>query len=251
MNPYLERREIWTDFHDAYIPALRNALARQVAPNYYVKLEEHVYIHELSVEERTHAGRPDLSVLPVHANNSSGMIATLAAPMEVRVPSSVDFISIPYLEVRDRRNHEIVTVIELLSPSNKTPGADREQHEYKWRLLLGSPANLVELDLLRGGTRMPWVDAPQCDYCIAVSRTVRRPQVDFWPISLRDPLPTIPIPLRPADSGPTLDLKAILDQVHDEAKYPLFLYDGDPEPRLGNIDLAWASSIARSIGLQN
>lgn len=32
MNPYLERHNMWADFHDAYLVELRNALIRLVRP---------------------------------------------------------------------------------------------------------------------------------------------------------------------------------------------------------------------------
>src|SRR6202011_1559181 len=106
-----------------------------------------------------------------------------------------DIERVPFLEVRDRQGRELVAVIELLSPSNKRPGEDREQYLAKRRELLRSPAHLVEIDLLRGGPPMPLEDRPVCDYSVLVSRAERRPVAAFWPLRLRDRLPVIPIPL--------------------------------------------------------
>ena len=61
-------------------------------------------------------------------------------------------------------------MIELLSPANKQPGSDREQYIHKRRQLLCSQTHLVELDLLRGGPRMPVEELPACDYYALVSR---------------------------------------------------------------------------------
>ena len=77
---------------------------------------------------------------------------------------------VPFLEVRDRQGRELVTVIELLSPSNKRAGDDREQYLAKRRELLWSPAHLVEIDLLRGWSPMPQEGRPECDYSVMVSR---------------------------------------------------------------------------------
>ena len=55
----------------------------------------------------------------------------------------------------------MVTVIELLSPWNKTPEAGLAEYLAKRTNVLYSTANLVELDLLRGGERLPTVDPLQ------------------------------------------------------------------------------------------
>jgi hypothetical protein len=39
MNPYLEQPGIWHDFHQAYIPVIRNALTSQVVPEYIATID--------------------------------------------------------------------------------------------------------------------------------------------------------------------------------------------------------------------
>ena len=109
--------------------------------------------------------------------------------------------------------------------------------------MLSSPAHLVEVDLVRGGTPMPADIRPACTYSVLVSRADDRPRADFWPFGLRDPLPTVPIPLRPEDGDARLDLRAVLDRVYDEAGYEDFLYQVDPDPPLAGDDDAWARSL--------
>ena len=46
MNPYIEQADLWKDFHDTFIPAAREVLAAMVRPRYYVRIEEHLVIHE-------------------------------------------------------------------------------------------------------------------------------------------------------------------------------------------------------------
>src|SRR5437016_3836978 len=50
-----------------------------------------------------------------------------------------------YLEIRDNRNRRIVTVLELLSPSNKAPGEDRNDYLAKRRQVLAGQAHFVEI----------------------------------------------------------------------------------------------------------
>ena len=47
MNPYLEQADLWQDFHLEFLPAMRRQLVPQVGSDYIIKLEEHLYIHDL------------------------------------------------------------------------------------------------------------------------------------------------------------------------------------------------------------
>jgi Protein of unknown function (DUF4058) len=149
--------------------------------------------------------------------------------------------NVPFLEIRDRLGHDLVTVIELLSPSNKRPGDDREQYLAKRRELLHSPTHLVEIDLLRGWRPMPQDGRPECDYSVMVSRAERRRAAGFWPIRLRDRLPVIPIPLRAPDVAARVDLQEAIHRAYDGPGYEHFIYRGEPEPSLSPGDAAWAS----------
>jgi hypothetical protein len=106
--------------------------------------------------------------------------------------------------------------------------------------VLRSEANFVEIDLLRGGRRMPLDRPPDCDYCVLVSRRQDRPRVGLWPVRLREPLPVIPVPLRPGEPEPTVALKPVLDQVYDAGDYADDLYRGHPDPPLPAADAEWA-----------
>jgi hypothetical protein len=148
---------------------------------------------------------------------------------------------VPYLAVRERDTNELVTVIELLSPTNKHIGPDHEQYLGKRTEILRSRTHLVEIDLLRGGVRMPPEELPTCDYCALVSRVEERPRAGVWPWRFRDPLPVVPIPLRGNDPDARLDLKAAIDQVYDGGGYEDYIYSGLPEPQLAPDDAAWAA----------
>ncbi len=240
MNPYFEQAAHWQDFHTEFLSTLRRTLAPRVAPDYVVQLEEHVYIHDLPPESRRPIGRADLSVTRIGAETAGGpTLGVLEAPAEVRLPAQ-DIERAPFLEVRDRRGRELVTVIELLSPSNKRPGEDREHYLAKRRELLRGPAHLVEIDLLRGWTPMPAEGRPAGAYSVLVSRAERRPAADFWPIGLRDRLPVIPIPLRGPGEEARIDLQEVLHRAYDGPGYELFIYAGAPEPSLSASDAEWA-----------
>lgn len=188
MNPYLEQPGVWHDFHQAFIAVIRNALTRQIRPNYIAMIDDHIYIHELSREERRFLGKPDVSVRHFQGSTATAETAhAIVAPAFGHITPAVDVLHESFVEIRDRETREVITVIELLSPTNKAPGSDREQYIGKRKVILASNTHLVEIDLLRGGVRMPIDDLPPCDYVIMVSRNIERPRVDLWPIMLRDP----------------------------------------------------------------
>jgi hypothetical protein len=205
MNPYIERASVWHDFHERWIPLVAEWIGTQVLPRYFVRIDEQMYIHE-------------------------------------RLPA-VDAEGQSFLEIRDRDSHELVTVVELLSPTNKYAGPDREQYLVKARQLQRSYVHFVEVDLLRGGPRMPWLDMPECDYCVVVSRVERRPIAGFWPIHLREGLPEIPIPLRHGDADARVDLQQVLHRIYDAAGYAYHIYSSPPEPKLSTADADWAAPL--------
>jgi Protein of unknown function (DUF4058) len=246
MNPYLEQDLVWHDSHESFMPVARDLLSAQVDPDFVVKIDEHVYIHELPVEPRRLVGRADLGVTrrPEARSGPKGT-ATLAAPMQVNVPG-VDFQRLSYLEVRDRADWRLLTVVELLSPANKYAGPDREQYLAKRAQLLGSAVHLVEIDLLCGGPRLPLEHLPPCDYYVLVSRHEDRPQAGLWPIGLREPLPVIPVPLRPPVADARLALQDIVHRVYDAARYHSWIYSGTPQPALVPEDATWARQFVPS-----
>ena len=246
MNPYFEQTSHWQDFHTEFLTTLRRLLAPRLAPNYIVQLEEHVYIHDLPPEPRRLLGRADLSVgrtdvVEPAASAGRSALGVLEAPVEVQLPTQ-DVERSPYLDIRDRGGRELVTVIELLSPSNKRPGEDRENYLAKRRELLRGSAHLIELDLLRGWAPMPAEGRPESDYSVLISRAEQRPAADFWPIRLRERLPVIPIPLKSPEELASVDLQEALHRAYDGPGYELFIYAGAPEPALSASDAEWVRS---------
>src|SRR5262249_40161893 len=145
---------------------------------------------------------------------------------------ALDVERLAFVEIRDRRNRELVTVVELLSPSNKRAGSDRDQYLAKREQILSSTAHLVEIDLLRGGKPMPRADRPDCEFSMLVSRVEDRPRAGFWPVRLRSALPEIPVPLRSPDADARLDLQAIVHRLYDAAGYEDYIYGSSPDPPL-------------------
>jgi len=241
MNPYLERASVWTSFHLNFLGAAQFHLNSQLLPRYVAQSEARLYLHEPSAEERFRwVSDVGVTLAPSNTPGASTGTATVA-PAYVTLADTVQTERVPYLTIRDRESRELVAVIELLSPTNKYAGPSRDQYLIKRLELLRSNTHLVEIDLLRGGPRMPPDELPTCDYCALVSRVEERPRAGVWPWRVRDALPVLPIPLRASDADARLDLKALIDQVYDGGGYHYLAYTGAPEPRLAPDDAAWAA----------
>jgi hypothetical protein len=161
----------------------------------------------------------------------------------------VDVLRENFIEIRDRKSRELVTVIEILSPTNKRPGSDRDQLLNKRYQLLTSAAHYIEIDLLRGEPQLPIEELPPCDYYAMVSRVEQRPHVGLWPTNLRDPLPTIPVPLRDPAPDARLDLQAVLSRAYDAGGYEDHIYASEPEPSLPAADARWVHELLQNVGL--
>ncbi len=167
MNPYLEQSDTWEDFHQSFLTHARDTLSGQVGPNYLVKIEVRLLLHERSAEERRFLGRADTGVMASPTAGPSG--TAVAAPVQLQLPA-VKVERHSSLEIRDRRNRRVITVMELLRPSSKAPGPDRQDYLAKRRQVLAGHTHLVEIDLRRGGTRPNLPELPPCDYYVLVSR---------------------------------------------------------------------------------
>jgi hypothetical protein len=242
MDPYLEHPSLWPDVHNSLIAAMRDALVPQVAPRYYVALERRAYL--LSPDDVVFVGRPDVALVPAEATKAPAMLAAVAESIgvyEVDVPMS-DEVEENYLEIREVKTGKLVTILELLSPTNKLHEDGRRQYTEKRATILRSRTSLVEIDLLRAGAPMTVVGPEvRSDYRILISPGWRRPHSQLYAFSLRDPVPEIPIPLLPKEETPTLPLNQVLHDLYTRARFDLRLdYTLQPVPPLSEDASQWA-----------
>lgn len=240
MNPYLEDPDIWPDFHGSYLIELRSRLNQVLPKGYVARWDRYVWVDEDQQEHRL--GKPDIFVSePGIALPQNGGTATLAAPSTVLLPT-LEAKGKPVVRIIDARGKRVVTVIELLSPANKSRGIDHEAYLAKRQEYLQSGTNLVEIDLLRGGRRAPVEGSHAlCDYCILVSRAAEFPRAGYWPLTIRDPLPPIPIPLDPGVADVTISLQECLLPVYEAGRYEedIDYSQAPPPPPMSEEDAAW------------
>lgn len=249
MDPYLEDPATWSGVHAAFLGAVFETLGPALRPKYLVRFEERVYV----TDEYDPAYRviiPDVRIIgsgkPPAVPQPSGGLA-IAAPIKVAVLQDAEIhdTSLKIIDVRDR---SVVTVIELLSPTNKVPHSyGRELFLQKRREVIAGGGNWVEIDLLREGERTPCPPhVPQTEYQVYVSRAGRPREALVWPMPIRQPLPVIGIPLRSPDADVPLDLQAILGKVMERGSYDLDVeYGKEPVPPLKGEVAEWARALSR------
>ena len=256
MDPYLERPDIFPDFHDSFITYLREHLQASLPAPYFAAIGRRVWI-----EMARRSVGPDIHVIHSRPRGSAraepaGTLSVATPPVAVHVAH--DEFREPLIELytSDERGKRLVTSLEVLSLSNKTPGAHgRDLYVRKQKELLTSEVHLVEIDLLRGGehvTAVPLEDARAAcgafDYHVSIHRFDDLETFFVYPILLEDRLPTIAIPLLPGDPSVPLDLQAVLDRCYDAGPYVREIdYEGDaPVPPLRPEQAAWAAGVLKT-----
>ncbi len=231
MNPYLERPRLWAEVHSELIAMLWSNLGAQMPFGYRLAIEQRLEIWEApSVDDRPRFVVPDLSI------TEGREIQREVALKERTIPEGGIMVMTPvptrvtYLEVRTASD-QVVTVVEVLSPANKTPGRGRTEYLSKRDDVLASEVNLVEIDLLRAGEPMPLATVvPDYHYRILVSREWQRPNANLFPFMVQDSIPKFPLPLRAGDNELQVDLRMLLEQMHQTGRYNGFVDYATPTP---------------------
>ena len=247
MDPFIEGQR-WRDFHTRFVTVLSEMLTPEVRPRYVVEVEEYVYLAR-EEEDPDRVIEPGVVVVesgpePAASLRSPPGTASVATPVIHTVPVPKRYHQ-AFLTIRNRQWQDVVTVIELLSPVNKKAGEGRNEYLVKRSNVFHTPAHLVEIDLLRGGQRLPTREPLEpADFYAFVCRTERLPQVEVYPWTLRQPLPVIPVPLAGDDPDVPLDLQAAFTTTYDRAGYDYSLdYLRPVEPPLEPSAAEWARSI--------
>ena len=202
MNPYLEDPLIWPGFHNRLIANMADDVGTRVPDNYRVDIQERTEVVTIGEE--------------------NGVAVKVAAPDEARVT---------YLYVQRMPDWKVVTVVEVLSPTNKIPGDGKVSYLHKREEIFASGVSLVEIDLLRGGRPMPLQTvAPPSHYRILISRGWERPDAILFPFSVQQTIPKFTLPLSPADDEPEIDLGPIINAMHRTARYGQVTRYADPPP---------------------
>jgi hypothetical protein len=248
MDPYLEG-DLWTTVHTDLCAEIARQLSPKLRPKYVALSTRRVV---LAPPENNHGMTsdrfPDVGALSSHGPGAAPPAAVASAPLIVpaSLPEPIPHVSV---EIRDVAERRLVTCIEVLSPTNKR-GPGREEYAGKRFQILSGTAHLVEIDLLRAGTRFPTAEPlPAVPYFVFVSRAERRDRVEVWPIALEQRLPVVSVPLLAGDADIPLDLQQALGVVYDIIGYDELLdYSQQPPGALTPAEAAWVEERLRAAG---
>jgi hypothetical protein len=221
IDPFIESQRFWEDFHTSFLTYLSDAINDRLPDRYEARVGERFTLASFLDQAEV---RPDV---PIPRNESFtfssrglGSISAVAEPVVIPLPVLIpEEITERWIEVRRREDRTVVAVIELLSPSNKT-GDGLGDYVAKRRLLIAEPIHLIEIDFLLGGHRLPMArPLPPGDFYVFVSRADHRPDCSVYAWSIRQPLPTIPIPLDAPDPDLLVDLAALYATAYERGRY--------------------------------
>jgi uncharacterized protein DUF4058 len=256
MDPYLEAPLSWRGFHHCLVVYIADQLQPLLQPRYIAAVEVRVYL-----EEPPRALIPDVWLREQSSRSSGGGAAVLEPRVETESLDADDPMLIEltdremhesYIEILDRQSGQrVVTVIDVLSPTNKTPGPGRDAYLAKQGEVWKSATHLVEIDLLRGGDHTVLIpegevrDRRDYDYLVSVNRATNiRRLYETYPRSLRERLPRISIPLAKGDRDVVLNVQAVVTQTYDAGSYQARLhYDQPCIPPLREADQSWATEL--------
>ena len=236
MDPFFEG-QLWEDFHDSLIPAVREVLMDALPGGYFVVIER----------------RPMAAAGPDAVGgvmSAGGATVTAVRPgLSLSALPALDEEEEIYVEVVEADTRRTVTAVEVLSPTNKA-GDGRGEYLQKRNATLRTPVHLVEIDLLRGGRPLPTArPLPSTDYRVLVSRAEERPTLRVTSWNLPDPLPTVDVPLDGGASVP-LDLAAVFAGLYRRSHYRRVLdYRAAPRPPLPDDRAAWVAGRLAAAGL--
>ncbi len=251
MDPYLEQH--WGDVHHNLISFAEGWLNERLPRGLRARAQERIVV-ALPGDERGYY--PDVRVVE-HDPPKQGGTAVATSDLTLAEPLEVSFLEPEtqgFLEIIDSRSERrVITVLEVLSPSNKYAGAGRELYRQKQRDLAEGGVSLVEIDLLRAGPhvlQLPLAQYPpayRTPYKVCVHRSWKA-KAEIYRVPLRERLPAIRVPLRETDADVPLDLQALIAQVYRHGRYDDLDYTVPPVPPLDADDATWADEVLRAAG---
>ena len=215
MDPYLEEEKLWPAFHHQMVMCLYQSLLPNLVDRYRARAAQRHYVTEQAlftsvVREEHHE---------------------------------------EYIEIRQRNDSRLVTLVDLVSPSNKLTAAGRQAYLDKRREGRSSNTNLVEIDLVLQG--LPMLEysrdgLPDWDYAVTVTRSTQPERYEIYTATLQKRLPRFRLPLAADDRDTVLDLHTAFTRCYDQGGFASKIdYRRDPAPALNPEDRQWLHEVLR------
>jgi Protein of unknown function (DUF4058) len=220
MDPYLEDAKRWPTFHQQFISALSDALQPALSDKYRLRLGNRHY----DIEQ----------VL---------FTSILKEQMQE-----------PFLEIRQKSSSDkLVTLIELISPTNRTHPEGKRRYELRRAEARMEGAHFVELDLvLQGQTCLEaeLTSLNESQYVCCVTRAARPIKHELYGTLLTKRLPRIRLPMQADERDLVLDVQALVNRVYDRCFDRQIDYNVDPHVPLSDADRHWMDQLLRNENLR-
>ena len=215
MDPYLEDEALWPAFHHQLVMCLYQILLPGLVDRYRARVGQRHYVTEQALFTSV-----------------------------VREEHHED-----YIEIRQRNDGKLVTLLDVVSPPNKTTRSGREAYLDKRREGRNASANLVELDLVLQG--QPTLEysrdgLPDWDYAVTVTRCTQPERYEIYTATLQKKLPRFRLPLAGDDRDTVLDLHTAFTRCYDQGGFAAKIdYRRDPSTALSGEDRQWLNEVLR------
>jgi len=250
MDPYLEDPTVWPGVHANLIVAIQELLNKEVRPRYVARVEERVYMVPEDDPAEESWSVPDVKVEETRTTNRQVWSLSRSTPLAIAEPIVIRErgpVRESRIEIQEIASRKVITVIEVLSPSNKIRGArGRKSFLKKRKEVLHSKAHWMEIDLLRDGLSHP-PKPPGCDheyqvFCAPVGHRAGK----YWKMYLQEPLKVVGVPLLAPDLDAPLDSQAALAMAYERGSYDATIdYVKPPVPPLSPALARWSNKLLK------
>jgi hypothetical protein len=209
MDPYLEDEAVWPGFHHQLVMSLYQILLPGLVDRYRARVNQRYYVNEQALFTSV-----------------------------VREEHHED-----YIEIRQRGDGRLVTLVDVVSPANKTTPAGRDAYLVRRREGRTAAASLVEIDLVLQG--LPTLDysregLPDWDFAVTVTRSTQPERYEIYTSTLKKRLPRFRLPLAADDRDTVLDLQTVFTRCYEQGGFGTKIdYRRDPPTRLDDADRKW------------
>jgi hypothetical protein len=218
MDPYLEDPKLWGIFHRHMVAALYQTLLPGLVDRYRARVSARSYRSEVvlftSVTKEQHDEE--------------------------------------YIEIRNRTDGRLVTLVEVVSMGNRTTTAGRLAYQATRSAAQAERAGCVEFDLLTQGS--PPIDfdrssLPPHDTTVTVTRGGTPNRYEIYTSGVRRRLPKFKLPLSADDRDTILDLQLAFVRAYETGQFEkLINYAGPlpPDVRLNTEDRDWLHDLVQA-----
>jgi hypothetical protein len=192
-------------------------------------------------------------LLPALVDRYRARVASRSYTVELPLFTSVlrEGHSEEYIELRDRSDGRLVTLVDVVSIANRTTSVGREAYHLTRKQAESLKASMVEIDLLTQGAPMldfPRDNLPEYDYAVTVTRPTSPGRFEIYTSTIQKRLPKFRLPLAIDDRDTALELQDVFRRAYDLAGFNNsidYAHELTPEVKLSEANRQWVDAWLR------